>query len=192
LGTRRHFSLLVVAIQPNARRDAAQVVDINQVVHRACAISARQERKSEKYIRHWQGGGNPPTLTIPQQATACRDDVALASLDVGWIATPEHCHGGEDPTSRHDDMITRLPLPRRVDAGVNLASAPVTKGSEGAIQSLVWAIEANAKTGNIIAEHHALLALEYLQGKMPDESPSTPSELSHDWTRHDVRLLKIR
>jgi hypothetical protein len=36
---------------------------------------------------------------------------------------------------------------------------------EGAIQSLVWAIEEIAKTGNKEAEHHARLALEYLQGK---------------------------
>ena len=40
---------------------------------------------------------------------------------------------------------------------------------EGAIQTLVWAIEEIAKTGNKIAEHHARLALEYLQGKVPDE-----------------------
>ena len=40
---------------------------------------------------------------------------------------------------------------------------------EGAIQMLVWAIEEIAKTGNKKAEHHARLALEYLQGKMPDE-----------------------
>jgi hypothetical protein len=40
---------------------------------------------------------------------------------------------------------------------------------EGAIQTLVWAIEEIAKTGNKKAEHHARLALEYLQGKMPDE-----------------------
>ena len=40
---------------------------------------------------------------------------------------------------------------------------------EGAVQTLVWAIEEIAKTGNKIAEQHARLALEYLQGKVPDE-----------------------
>ena len=40
---------------------------------------------------------------------------------------------------------------------------------EGAIQALVWAIEDIAKTGNKKAERHARLALEYLQGKVPDE-----------------------
>ena len=45
---------------------------------------------------------------------------------------------------------------------------------EGAIQTLVWAIKEIAKTGNKKAEHHARLALEYLQGKMPDEKPGSP------------------
>jgi hypothetical protein len=41
------------------------------------------------------------------------------------------------------------------------------KSSEGAIQMLVWAIEEIAKTGNTKAEHHARLALKYLQ--TPDQ-----------------------
>jgi hypothetical protein len=40
---------------------------------------------------------------------------------------------------------------------------------EGAIQSLVWAIEEIAKTGNREAEHHARLALKYLKGKLTTE-----------------------
>jgi len=45
---------------------------------------------------------------------------------------------------------------------------------EGAIQSLVWAIEEIAKTGNENAEHHARLALKHLQGSEPDELPAAP------------------
>ena len=45
---------------------------------------------------------------------------------------------------------------------------------EGAIQSLVWAIEEIAKTGNSKAEHHARLALKYLEGKVPDERQGAP------------------
>ena len=37
------------------------------------------------------------------------------------------------------------------------------KDLEGAIQMLVWAIEEIAKTDNKQAEHHARLALTYLQ-----------------------------
>jgi hypothetical protein len=54
-----------------------------------------------------------------------------------------------------------------------------SKTSEGAIQMLVWAIEEIAKTGNTMAEHHARLALKYLQGKMPGErSTSRPPSYS--------------
>ncbi len=38
------------------------------------------------------------------------------------------------------------------------------------MQSLVWAIEEIAKTGNAEAEHHARLALKYLQ-TVPNEPP---------------------
>jgi hypothetical protein len=48
-----------------------------------------------------------------------------------------------------------------------------SKNPEGAIQSLVWAIEEIAKTGNRKAEHHARLALKYLQRKVPDERPTS-------------------
>jgi hypothetical protein len=53
----------------------------------------------------------------------------------------------------------------------------MTKSSDGAIQSLVFAIELIEKTGNTMAEHHARLALKYLQGEMPDERtvPRRPS-----------------
>jgi hypothetical protein len=44
--------------------------------------------------------------------------------------------------------------------------------SEGAIQALIFAIEEIAKTGNKDAEHHARLALKYLQRMRPDERPS--------------------
>ena len=40
---------------------------------------------------------------------------------------------------------------------------------ESAIQALVWAIEDIAKTGNEKAEHHARLALKYLEGKPTTE-----------------------
>jgi hypothetical protein len=45
-----------------------------------------------------------------------------------------------------------------------------SRNLEGAIQMLVWAIEEIAKTGNKKAEHHARLALKYLQP--PDETPT--------------------
>jgi hypothetical protein len=45
---------------------------------------------------------------------------------------------------------------------------------DSAIQSLVWAIEEIAKTGNGRAEHHARLALKHLKGKMPDERQGAP------------------
>ncbi|MGV7215029.1 hypothetical protein [Bradyrhizobium sp. UFLA05-112] len=45
----------------------------------------------------------------------------------------------------------------------------MTDSLQSAIQSLVWAIEEIEKTGNKKAEHHARLALKYLQGKVPDE-----------------------
>jgi hypothetical protein len=44
---------------------------------------------------------------------------------------------------------------------------------EGAIQSLVWAIEEIAKTGNKKAEHHARLAVKYLQPS--DDEPTVSS-----------------
>ena len=45
-----------------------------------------------------------------------------------------------------------------------------SKNWEGAIQSLVWAIEEIAKTGNKQAECHARLALECLkEGKPADD-----------------------
>ena len=42
----------------------------------------------------------------------------------------------------------------------------------GAIQMLVWAIEEIAKIGNKKAEHHARLALKYLEGAADDERMS--------------------
>jgi hypothetical protein len=42
---------------------------------------------------------------------------------------------------------------------------------DGAIQSLVWAIEEIAKTGNEEAERHARLALKYLQP--PNAGPTS-------------------
>jgi hypothetical protein len=48
---------------------------------------------------------------------------------------------------------------------------PRNPHSEGAIQSLVWAIEEIAKTGNKEAEHHARLALKYLQP--PNDGPTS-------------------
>jgi hypothetical protein len=52
----------------------------------------------------------------------------------------------------------------------------MTDNSEGAIQALIFAIEEIAKTGNKKAEHHARLALEYLQGKVPAERPASRSQ----------------
>jgi hypothetical protein len=44
-----------------------------------------------------------------------------------------------------------------------------SKNLEGAIQSLVWAIEGIEKTGNKQAERHARLALEYLKKGKPSD-----------------------
>jgi len=52
----------------------------------------------------------------------------------------------------------------------------MTDNSEGAIQALIFAIEEIAKTGNKKAEHHARLALEYLQGKVLAERPASRSQ----------------
>jgi hypothetical protein len=51
----------------------------------------------------------------------------------------------------------------RIGPAVVSEIALICPHREGAIQSLVWAIEEIAKTGNNEAEHHARLALKYLQ-----------------------------